>query len=279
MKRVLKWGIILIIIVSLFLLYSRFVSTSGLKVKEYKVTNSLISETYHGLKIVHISDIHYGSTIFEKQLEKLVNKVNEIKPDIVVFTGDLFTDKKEYHKEGIIDKLGSIEAKLGKYYISGNHDKPIEDYQDILDKSGFLNLDDTYDLIYDNSSEPILISGISSCFDNESDIGYKTEKLDNYLATVEKPMYSILLLHEPDTIDMLDLSHYNLILAGHSHGGQVRLPFIGKIVTPHGSKKYYDAHYTVEDTELYISSGIGNSELNFRFFNRPSINFYRITNK
>ena len=68
----------------------------------------------------------------------------------------------------------------------------------------------------------------------------------------------------------------NLILAGHSHNGQVRLPFIGAIYTPIGAKKYYDNYYNVSGTKLYISSGIGVSTTNYRLWNHPSINFYRI---
>lgn len=288
MRRMLKLFIVLLIV----LLYSRFISTKGLNIKEYKVVNHNITESYHGLKIVHISDLHYGSTIFEKELNTLVEKTNELNPDIIVFTGDLFTDKKTYDKEIIINSLSKLQAKLGKYYVSGNHDTPMNDYREIMDNSGFINMNDDYTLIYNESNQAILLSGISTCFTGSSskneteaencDMGVKTAKVDSYLADTtdeKKPIYSIALMHEPDYIDNLNLEHYNLILAGHSHGGQIRLPFLGKIITPTGAKKYYDAHYTVENTELYISSGIGNSGLNLRFFNRPSFNFYRITNK
>ena len=68
----------------------------------------------------------------------------------------------------------------------------------------------------------------------------------------------------------------NLVLAGHSHNGQVNIPFIKNFFLPYGSKKYYDNYYMVDDTSMYISSGIGESRVNLRLFNRPSINFYRI---
>lgn len=292
MRRVLKPLIILLIIFVLVLLYSRFISTKGLNIKEYKVVNEQITDSYHGLKVVHFSDLHYNSTIHEKELKVLVDKVNELKPDIIVFTGDLFTEKKSYDKDILANYLSKLEAKLGKYYVSGNHDTPINDYQEIMNNSGFQNMDNDYTLIYNESNQAILLSGISTCFEGNSnkikndalncDIATKTAKVDSYLADTEeedKPIYSILLMHEPDFIDNLNLNNYHLVLSGHSHGGQVRLPIIGKIYTPIGSKKYYDAHYTVDNTQLYISSGMGNSGLNLRFFNHPSFNFYRITNK
>ena len=89
--------------------------------------------------------------------------------------------------------------------------------------------------------------------------------------------YKIILVHEPDiTDDIVKDYQVNLILAGHSHNGQVRLPIIGAIYTPPYAKKYYDNYYNVDGTNLYISSGIGVSTVNYRLFNHPSINFYRI---
>ena len=280
MKKVIIILVIIILTISLCLLYSRFIATKGLKVKEYKVVNSKITDSYHGLKIIHLTDIHYGSTINEKELNNIVDKVNEIKPDIVVMTGDLIDERLSYDKDTIINCLSKIEAKLGKFAVSGNHDIPLDDYNYIIKESGFTSLDNKYELIYSKSNEPIIISGIGY---SDEDIGIKTEQFDKYISELKtddiKPIYSILLVHEPDTVDNLDLNKYDLILAGHSHAGQVRLPIIGKLYTPEGAKKYYDEYYKINNTDLYISSGLGTSLYKFRLFNKPSFNFYRITNK
>lgn len=282
MRKFIVITCVIILIISGLLLYSRFIATSGLNVKEYKVVNDKISDEYHGLKIVHLSDIHFGSTITENDLDHLVNKVNELNPDIVVITGDIIDERISYDKNILIDYLKKIQSKLGKFAISGNHDLPLDDFNSIVEESGFTNLDNTYELIYANSNKPIIISGISSNYSDSSNIDTKTAKFDNYIANLTddiKPIYSILLIHEPDFIDSLNIDNYDLILAGHSHGGQVKLPLIKKLYTPYGAKKYYDEYYKVNQTDLYISSGLGTSKLKFRLFNRPSINFYRITNK
>ena len=89
--------------------------------------------------------------------------------------------------------------------------------------------------------------------------------------------YKIILVHEPDYIDNILTSYnVNLVLAGHSHNGQINIPYIKNFFLPYGSRKYYENYYKVNDTDLYISSGIGESSVNFRLFNKPSINFYRI---
>ena len=282
MRKFIVITCVIVLIISGLLLYSRFIATSGLNVKEYKVVNDKISDEYHGLKIVHLSDIHFGSTITENDLDHLVNKVNELNPDIVVITGDIIDERISYDKNILIDYLKKIQSKLGKFAISGNHDLPSDDFNSIVEESGFTNLDNTYELIYANSNKPIIISGISSNYSDSSNIDTKTAKFDNYIANLTddiKPIYSILLIHEPDFIDSLNIDNYDLILAGHSHGGQVKLPLIKKLYTPYGAKKYYDEYYKVNQTDLYISSGLGTSKLKFRLFNRPSINFYRITNK
>ena len=275
-----KWLVVLIVFIVVFsstLIYARLLGTKGLKIKEYKIVNSKITDEYYGLKIVHLSDIHFGSSVSKKDLENIVKKVNLTKPDIIVITGDLLTDEWEYDINDL-EVLKNLKANLGKYIISGNHDN-IEVYNEIIDKIGFTNLNDTYKLIYNNSNEPIIVSGISSNLVNDN-IKDKVKSFNDYIETCNQvPIYSILLIHEPDYIDNIDLNNYDLILAGHSHGGQVRLPLIGSIFTPVGSKKYYNEYYNISGKPLYVSSGIGTSLMRLRLFEHPSFNFYRLSNK
>lgn len=254
-------------------------------IKEYKINYSSLSDDFYGLKIVHITDIHYGRTVLNEELEILVKKINLTKPDVVVLTGDLI-DKDTKLTNSIIDNISRILAKIDvsikKYAIKGNHDYNFTEWNLIIEKSGFINLNDTYDLIYTKTDKSILISGISTNIYGDLSIKDKVKKINESIETTDpgiKPNYSILLIHEPDFIEKIDYTKYNLILAGHSHNGQVRLPIIGAIIKPSYAKKYYDEYYKIKTTDLYISSGIGTSEINFRLFNRPSFNLYRLTNK
>lgn len=286
-KKLIIFFISFILIVISLLLYSRYIATTGLFVKEYKITNSKLTDNFHGLKIVHLSDIHYGRTVKDKELKNIVNKVNELKPDIVVLTGDLI-DKDikitEQQATNISSILSNINATIDKFAITGNHDYKFDNYGIIIENAKFTHLDNQYETIYlKNEKFNILISGISTNYYNENnDIDKKLESTFNYLnsnSNDKKTVYRILLLHEPDFIDKFDKNKFDLILAGHSHNGQVRFPIIGATILPPYAKKYYKEHYSLGKTELYISSGIGTSVINFRFFNRPSINFYRLTNK
>lgn len=280
---IIKFIIIFILIIAAILLYSRFIATKGLATKEYKITSSSIQDNFHGFKIVHISDVHYGRTTDKKDLNNMVKEVNLLKPDIVVLTGDLIdkdTNLDDALKSEISEALSSINANVGKYAISGNHDSNFSEWESIINDSGFKNLNDTYELIYNDGYTPILLAGLSSNLNNQVNITERYNKILEYSNNENiKELYKILLIHEPDYINSIDYSNFNLILAGHSHNGQVRLPFIGGIILPNGAKKYYKEHYKINNTDLYISSGIGTSGISFRLFNKPSINFYRLTNK
>lgn len=298
LKRVILVIGIFLFLVGCVLLYSRFIGTSGLFVKEYKVVHSTIPEYFHGLKIVHFSDVHYGRTVHQKELVNLVEKINELHPDIVVLTGDLIDDDTVIDNDVvtlIVNELKKIDARIGKYAIMGNHDYQFQEWATIIKNSNFVNLNDTYDLIYDNGYEPIMLAGISTNLHGTKNIKDKSVPIFTYFSglnkkvenengeevsdpSIVKPVYEILLMHEPDFIEEIDYNKFDLILAGHSHNGQVRFPFIGAVIKPVGADIYYDEYYSLDQTELYISSGIGVSTVNFRLFNRPSINFYRIVN-
>lgn len=261
--------------------YSRFIETSLFETKEYKISNVNLANDFSGLKIIHISDIHYGRITSTKMIKKIIKEVNLIKPDIIVITGDLIDKDATLAEKDISflkDSLAKLESKYGKYAIYGNHDITYgrEKIEEIYKYSSFKLLVNDYDIIYGKKNEPLFIGGLDSLLEGEQDI----EKAMSYFNDHEDILYKILLVHEPDSTDNI-LEKYpntNLILAGHSHNGQVRLPLIGAIYTPSGSKKYYDNYYKINETDLYISSGIGVSRINFRLFNKPSINFYRIYN-
>lgn len=279
MKKFL--AITFIILLSIFgiLLYSRYVATSGLITKEYVITTD-IADSYDGFKIVHFSDLHYGRIITDQELKIISKEINLINPDIVVFTGDLIDDSIDidnFNDEKLISFLSSIKAKYGKYAVRGNHDYVVyaDKIKNLFADSGFTYLENSYDILYNESNDKIFIGGLDTSF-------YDKDDLDKTLAYQnENISYKIILTHEPDISDEIVSKDntINLILAGHSHNGQVRLPFIGALTTPEKAKKYYDNYYKIQNTDLYVSSGIGVSKVDFRLFNRPSINFYRINKK
>lgn len=278
MKKIVRFFLIIFLLITITIIYARYGGTSGLITKEYKIESSLIGEDFDGLKVVHFSDLHYLRVTNNDKLKEIVDEINLIKPDIVFFTGDLIdkdftlTDKD---KDDLINGLSSIKAKYGKYAVIGNHDyvKNIEIFKDIYSNSNFNLLQNSYDIIYSSNNDKLFIGGVDNYSYNEADIN----KVMEYFNDNSDISYKIILVHEPDYIDNILTSYnVNLVLAGHSHNGQINIPYIKNFFLPYGSRKYYENYYKVNDTDLYISSGIGESSVNFRLFNKPSINFYRI---
>ena len=256
-KKFLICLFIIIFVISLIIIYARYKATRDLKVNEYKITNSLVPDNFHGIKIVHFSDIHFGNTVDIKYLKEIVNEINSLDGDIIVFTGDLLDQEIDINtKNEIINVLGSINANIGKYAISGESDYNISLFNEIINNSGFININNDYKFIYYKNETPIIISN----------------KDDNY----DSNIFKILLIHKPDNFNNLN-NNFNIVFAGHSHNGQINIPFIKKLLLPDGSKKYFDHYYKINDTDFFISSGIGTNDFKFRFFNKPSINLYRLT--
>ncbi len=272
--------ILLLIIICLFL-YSRYVATTGVITKECRVASKEIPNNFSGIKIIQLSDIHYKNTTFSKDMKYIVKNINELKPDLVFFTGDLLdlqTKLSDDEISTLTNYLNSIDSTLGKYRILGEDDYNNKQYDQIMNNTDFKLLDNSYELIYNEGMTPIFLGGTSSSTKSVIDLNktfsyYKKNKDDTYLAK-----YKIILTHEPDNID--EIINYNndtnLILCGHSHMGQVVIPFYGGIFLPEGAKKYVSDQYNINKTKIYISSGIGTSILKYRLFNKPSFNFYRL---
>ncbi|MDD2409114.1 MAG: metallophosphoesterase [Bacilli bacterium] len=270
-KRIIRKIIyLLIVLLTIAILYSTSIKT--LNIKEYAIINNKININHHGLKIVHFSDMHYGTTIKLNDLKKIVSEINLLNPDIIVFTGDLI-DKHYIMKNNEINdflkEFNKVKANIAYYLIKGNHDYS-ETFNKLIDNTSFKVLKNELITFYYQDNTPINIIGLESKLKNKIDI---SKAFANY----NKDYYTILLIHEPDVI--LDIEQkVDLVLAGHSHNGQIRIPFIGTIYTPEGAKTYYDEKYKIDNTDIYISSGLGTSKYPIRLFNSPSFNFYRLYN-
>lgn len=275
MNRLWKFFIILVLMVVAILLYATYVGTTGLITKEYVLNNDKLPSEYDGFKVVHLSDLHFNRGITEDEINNIAKEVNLTNADIVVFTGDLI-DKdltiSSADYKTITDAFKNIYARYGKYAILGNHDcYDKERVIKVFDDSGFKYLENSYESILSKNNENIYIMGLGDTLNNLDDIEKMTSSIKDSVG------FKIVLVHEPDISEkIIESTDVDLILGGHSHNGQIRLPFIGALYTPNGAKKYYDEYYKVNDTDIYISSGIGVSNINMRLFNRPSINFYRI---
>ncbi len=262
---VIKIIAILIIIIFILYLYARYINPISFKVIETPIYDTNLNENYNGLKIAHLSDIHYGRTTTEDNLKKIIKEINKLNADIIIFTGDLFDYKKisKEDKDLMIKYLKKINSKLYKFAIIGDYDELyLSDYTEILTESNFILLNNTSKLVYYNNSTPINFIGLTN-----------TENIEELY---NNDYYNITLIHKPDLIK--DIKNTNLAFAGHSLGGQFKIPFIGGIRKIEGAETYIDNYYKINNTKLFISNGIGTQDISLRLFNTPSITLYRLYN-
>ncbi len=246
---------------------------NSLTVSNFTIENPKIPESFEGFRIVQLSDIHnkgFGGRLSEK--------VKELSPDIIVITGDLIDSRRTdvAVSEKLINELKPI-API--YYITGNHESRIPEYSDlreILEKNGVEVLDGRNASIErDNGS--ITLTGIDdttffgSGMLNEREILF-TQKLQE-LAKDKGESFGILLSHRPELIDIYADCGFDLAFTGHAHGGQIRLPFVGGVLTPNqGFFPEYDAgKFEKDGLTMIVSRGLGNSVFPFRIGNRPDI--------
>lgn len=254
---------VIILFIFLLVMYARYIEPTSFTVYEYSVHNNNIPTNFDGLKIVHFSDILFQNNENKSFVEKTIKEMSELNADVIIFTGDLIQKKiNQENQEEIINLLSSLKANLYKYAILGDRDN--NNVKTILEKSNFIILDNSSTLLFNEGTEPILIAGGDNLTD---EILIKDENVTYN--------YKIALIHEPDYFDSIK-NDYNLVLAGHSLGGQIRLPYIGSTIKKDGATKYTDRTYHENDNYLYVSFGIGTEKPNFRLFNKPSVNVYRL---
>ena len=231
---------------------------------------------------MQISDFH--NTKSKNLTNDVIDEIKEQKPNIIVLTGDLI-DSNKTDIEVAINFIKKVNNIAPIYYVSGNHEASISSYTKIkeqLTENKVIILDNKTEVLKINESEINLI-GIDDprmayeSFVSDSEI-IKGE-LDN--AKYDDNKYTILLSHRPELFDTYVEKELDLVLVGHAHGGQIRIPFIGGIVAPNQGlfPKYTSGIFEKSKTTMVVNRGIGNSILPFRINNRPELVVITINNQ
>jgi predicted MPP superfamily phosphohydrolase len=277
-KKVIQLVLIAAVV---FLAYLLVQENNKLEITRFKVADSQLPEGFTGFRIVHLSDLHNKS--FGLRQEELVSKVTALEPDIIVFTGDLL-DEMEYNKEAGFTFVQRLQKIAPLYFVPGNNDLILQDWQQIRQKIEALGAKVLTEevLKINRSKESITLIGINDLLSvpNGEDIPRQVikNKLDEISAR-RLPGYKILLVHRPQFLDVYSDYRFDLVLAGHTHGGQVRLPKVGGLIAP-GQwffPKYTAGLYEEETTKLIVNRGLGNSIIPQRLFNRPEIGLITLT--
>lgn len=271
-KKLITLCIILLIISALTIWIAW--GNTALQLTEYTITSPKLSNEFDGFRIAQVSDLH--NTEIGDGNEKLLKMIDDTKPDIIVLTGDIIDSRKTDIEIALAFTKEAVKI-APCYYITGNHESNVEEcdtFKGGLISQGITVLENESVYIEKADGKIRLIGVIDPLFstDNES---HSSVIMKNTLDSlnINGDFFTVLLSHRPELFKVYKEYPIDLVLSGHAHGGQFRLPFIGGVFVPsQGLFPEYDAGLFYENgTSMIISRGIGNSVIPVRINNRPEV--------
>lgn len=242
-----------------------YYENNHLVVSNYCFLSEMVPEEFDGFKIVHISDLHNKS--FGKANEKLISRISEQNPDIIVITGDII-DSYRTDIEVAVEFVREASKICPVYYSTGNHEHRLLDirYEELMQ-----GITDAGGIVLDNEKVDIRNQDADLALVGVDDSYLQGDMMKKLLEGNEK--LSIVLAHEPDYLTRYAESGANLVLSGHAHGGQFRIPGLGGLVAPGQGifPKLTEGMHESGNTRMIISRGLGNSIIPIRLFNEPEI--------
>ena len=248
---------------------------TALELNTYTISSSKLPQSFDGYRIAHVSDLHNAE--MGKDNEKLLTILRDADPDMIAITGDLI-DSRSTNVEIALNFIREAVKIAPCYYVIGNHEARVNEYDEL--KSG---MESAGIIVLEDAQTEISLDGDTITLIGVNDPSYQTDYLFGDSETVmntkleelrtENGEFTVLLSHRPELFDAYTDHGMDLVLSGHAHGGQFRLPFIGGVVAPNqGLFPEYDAGiYTEGNTNMLVSRGVGNSILPFRINNRPEV--------
>lgn len=262
-NKYIKSAIVLLIVIALLLFCSY--QNRHLETTYYTYKAEHLDAEFDGYRIVQISDLHNAK--FGKNNQKLVDRIRECEPDMIVLTGDL-VDSNHTNVDRAVQFVDEIVKICPVYYVTGNHEYWLEasEYDELmsgLTGAGAVILDDQVVEISRGDAKFRLVG-----LDDRS----LSDGTLEALLSDEKEL-TVVLAHEPQYLARYAGTGVDLVLSGHAHGGQFRLPFVGGIVAPDQGflPEYTAGEYYMNGTEMIVSRGLGNSVIPVRLFNYPEI--------
>jgi predicted MPP superfamily phosphohydrolase len=235
-------------------------------ISKYAYENNKIGDKLEGFKIAQISDLHNKE--FGSKNKRLLDKLRNEKPNMIVITGDIVDRNRTNIDIALEFVKGAVEI-APVFYISGNHEYSISynDWNKLMqnmEAHGVILMDNKTIEIGDDNGFYIVGLGEQNLTDGT---------LQTLTSDLNPDKLKILLAHEPQNLKLYSQAKVDLIFAGHAHGGQFRLPFVGGLIAPNQGffPKYTAGTYREDQTTMVVSRGLGNSVIPVRIFNRPEI--------
>lgn len=273
MKR--KKKIIIILICILMIALFCFWQNNVLEVTHYTFSSNEISDNFDGYRIVQISDLHNKE--FGNEQQRLIKKIQELQPDMIAVTGDI-VDSSHTDIDVAIAFLEKAVKIAPCYYITGNHEKWLDGalYAKLIDQidyTGAIILDNEVVEINSNNSKDTTHDATTFTIIGLDDGSLLGDTLHELSKDIDNEQFVLLIAHEPQYMTFYSQENVDLILSGHAHGGQFRIPGIGGVVAPDQGffPEYTEGLHEENGVSMIISRGLGNSIIPLRIFNQPEI--------
>lgn len=273
----MKKKLVIVLGVLLFIIWMIWGNLSIAKT-HFIISDEKLPESFDGFKIAHLSDIHDRD--LKQALTPLIEDEN---PNIIVITGDLI-DSIEPDIEQAVELVEHLQTIAPVYFVTGNHEAWSGKYnllEEQLLEVGMHILDNSV-IELERDNEKIVLTGVQDpSFVAESQLLYEQESIvETTIQTLsdDSDAYQILLSHRPELFDVYVRNNIDLVLSGHAHGGQFRLPFIGGLIAPNQGffPEYTAGVYEEDNTRMVVSKGLGNSIIPIRFNNRAELIFIEL---
>ena len=249
--------------------YARYVEPGWVETTHTALRIRDLPGPFEAYRIVHISDIHMDTWMPPARLRRIVDTVNALRPDLVAITGDFVSYDPDRVREVLVAELCRLDARDGVVAVPGNHDyglnhDNVRPVRDILQRIGLSDLSNDFSFI-ERGQGGLFVAGLDSVIAQQANLHHLLLKMP--------PEYpSVLLAHEPDVADMVAQSaRFALQLSGHTHGGQIRMPWLGAPYAAMHGRRYQMGLLDVAGMHLYVTRGLGMIHLPLRFNCRPEI--------
>lgn len=273
-RKIMGWTLIMIVLAVIYY----FLPLNWISVTTHVIHLDDLPKEFDGYKIVQLSDLHNQEFGYEN--ERLIERINQIQPDIIVMTGDMLTNTREVSTNGdvLIKLVESLNQQYPIYYVTGEHEEGLyyedrnkyqidgtkEDYEEKLSQLGVTVLNDEQVTIT-RQDATINVYGLKEHLSGDIQI-------DKRLGQSNEEEVTILLSHRPTYFDDYTKWGADLIFCGDTHGGMIRLPVIGGILSAEGFFPEYDGGlFRKENSVMVVSRGLGNNPIPLRINNRPEI--------
>ena len=267
----------IVILIGVILLTYSFLETRWIKITNISIESADIPTAFDGKRIVFVSDIHHGEALSIERVAKLVERINNLHPDIIILGGDYISLDRRYI-EPVFSELGKLKSKYGVFGVMGNHDYFVDGNlsKQMMIKNGIKECD--------NKSYWLKINKDSIKIGGVDDPGGSIPTVDSTIYDVKRKNFCILISHRPEFIKQIKSDLVDLTLSGHTHGGQVTLFGLWAPILPSDNGSWASLALSKESQQYcygltkpkpnmqsYITSGIGTRSPHFRFFRRPEI--------